>query len=373
MGIYVHVPFCRSKCFYCGFYSMASLAMKTVYLDALRKEIIVRKDYLKKQEVDSLYFGGGTPSVLDVCELQEVVERLESVYVFSAGAERTIEMNPEDLTEGKLRGIKEAGFNRISVGVQSFSDERLREMNRRHTGAEATEGIRRAAGLGFDNISMDLIIGLPGQTAAEVREGVETACILPVQHISVYILSVDPGTVYEFRTKRGEFHAADEDTVCEHFRLVCEVLKANDFEHYEISNFARDGKYSRHNISYWQQKPYIGFGPSAHSYDLRSRQWNVSRLNVYAETLEQGRVAAEREVLTEQDLYNEYVMTNLRTMWGVDPDVLQGCHGTCFARVRSVWERYLQEGKLVRNGERIRMSEKGWLISDAIFSDLFVV
>jgi len=373
MGVYVHVPFCRRKCFYCGFYSVASLVLKKAYLEAITREMVLRRGYLEEVPAETLYLGGGTPSCLELPELEVLVNALEGEYSFARDAERTIEMNPEDLTREKLLGLRALGFNRVSVGVQSFSDERLKQVNRGHTGGEAVRGIERAAGVGFENISMDLIIGLPGQTEAEVRAEVEQACRLPVQHVSVYMLSVDPGTVFAYRQRRGELPLVEDDRVAAYFQLTCEILKEHGFTRYEISNFARNGKYSRHNTAYWRQQPYIGLGPSAHSYDLDSRQWNVSQLRVYVEHLRQGKLAYEWETLDERDLYNEYVMTNLRTMWGVEETVLWQRYGACFRQAYPFWQRYLERGELVRAGSRIRVSEAGWLISDAIFSDLFVV
>ena len=352
MGIYVHVPFCRSKCFYCGFYSVA---------------------YLPRQEMNTLYFGGGTPSYLERGELERIIRKLEENYSFIPGMERTIELNPEDLMPEKLQGIKDLGFNRLSIGVQSFSDEQLKRINRTHSACQAIDGIALAAGMGFDNISMDLIIGLPGQTEEELLGDVEKASCLPIEHLSVYMLSIDPNTVFEHMVKRGEFRLEDEEVIAGRYQRVCERLKELGFEHYEISNFARNGKYSRHNISYWQQRPYIGFGPSAHSYDLHSRQWNTANLKTYIDHLNEGTLSFEKEELKPVDLYNEYVMTGLRTMWGVEKQKLEGDYTMFWEQVRDQVLKYESSGDLVEEGGRWKISETGWVISDAILSDLFVV
>ncbi len=369
----MHVPFCRSKCFYCGFYSVASLRLKEAYLTAIEREIDLRWEYLLEREVETLYFGGGTPSCLEREDLSRILRKLEEYYVFVAGAERTIELNPEDLTEEKLLWMKELGFNRLSVGVQSFSDERLRQINRTHSARQAIEGIVMAADLGFDNISLDLIIGLPGQTETELLDDVEKANSLPISHLSVYMLSIDSNTVFEHLVKQGKFRLEDDEVMAERYQQVCERLKELGFEHYEISNFARNGKYSRHNTSYWQHKPYIGFGPSAHSYDLHSRQWNTANLKVYTENLDKNRLVFERETLSDMDLYNEYVMTNLRTMWGMDLQKLKCDYAVFWKQMQGQIRKYLDSGDLVETEGKLRISESGWVISDAILSDLFAV
>jgi len=347
--------------------------LKEAYLGAIEREIILRRGYLPRQEMNTLYFGGGTPSYLERGELERIIRKLEENYSFIPGMERTIELNPEDLMPEKLQGIKDLGFNRLSIGVQSFSDEQLKRINRTHSACQAIDGIALAAGMGFDNISMDLIIGLPGQTEEELLGDVEKASCLPIEHLSVYMLSIDPNTVFEHMVKRGEFRLEDEEVIAGRYQRVCERLKELGFEHYEISNFARNGKYSRHNISYWQQRPYIGFGPSAHSYDLHSRQWNTANLKTYIDHLNEGTLSFEKEELNPVDLYNEYVMTGLRTMWGVEKQKLEGDYTMFWEQVRDQVLKYESSGDLVEEGGRWKISETGWVISDAILSDLFVV
>ena len=373
MGIYVHVPFCRSKCFYCGFYSVASLKLKEAYLEAIEREIVSRRDYLPEQRVGTLYFGGGTPSYLEREELRRIVGALERHYDILPGAERTIELNPEDLTRERLTGIRELGFNRLSVGVQSFSDDHLKQINRTHTGQQAMDGVRLATDMGFDNVSVDLIIGLPGQTEGELLHDIDIVNRLLIKHLSVYMLSIDSNTVFEVMMRQGKFKLEDEEVIARRYDMVCRRLKEIGFEHYEVSNFAREGKYSVHNTSYWQQKPYIGFGPSAHSYDLHSRQWNTANLKTYIESLNDGMLSFEKEELTDVDLYNEYVMTNLRTMWGIDKAKMEGVYGKFWGQVGMVLRKYLESGDLVERDGKIRIAESGWVISDAILSDLFVV
>lgn len=372
MGIYVHIPFCRSKCYYCGFYSMASNRLKEGFIRALCREMELRKDYLPQREAATLYFGGGTPSSLSLADTGILVERLEQIWHFKPEAERTIEMNPEDMQAEKLKGLKQLGFNRISVGVQSFHDDILEKINRRHTARQAEEGIELAFKTGFENIGLDLIIGLPGQTREMLVRDIAQATRLPVSHISVYMLSIDPGSVLEQQYHKGRFLPEEEEVVAAEYEETVERLKEAGFRHYEISNFARDGKYSVHNASYWQQKPYIGLGPSAHSYDLKSRQWNISNLKSYIDNLDRGILSFEREELSGIDRYNEYLMTNLRTHWGIGLVELKEHFGFGYAAFVRRMEEYIREGWAVRKGDRLCLTEKGWLISDKIFSELFL-
>lgn len=373
IGVYAHVPFCRRKCFYCGFYSVAVMGWRERYVRALEREVAMRGEYLPTQEAETLYVGGGTPSCLEGEELGRIVGALERQYAFVEGAERTIEVNPEDLTEEKLDVFRRLGFNRLSVGVQSFSDERLRQVNRRHTGRQAAEGVRRAAGMGFDNIGVDLMIGLPGQTEEELERDLEQAGGLPVTHLSVYMLSVDEGTVFERMVARGEFRLEDEEVTARRYALVCRRAAEMGFEHYEVSNFARGGRHSQHNAAYWQGRPYVGFGPSAHSYDGRSRQWNTANVRRYAEALERGELLFEREALSEKDLYNEFVMTGLRTKWGIDTGEAERRFGRLWEQAQGRVESYVSSGDVERVGGRLRLTEAGWLVSDMVMADLFAV
>ena len=373
IGIYAHVPFCRSKCFYCGFYSVAAMGWKGECVGGMEREIALRSGYLPTRRAETLYFGGGTPSCLEREELERLVVALERQYAFAEGAERTIEVNPEDLTESRLLAFQELGFNRLSVGVQSFSDERLRQVNRRHTGRQAVAGVRLAAEMGFKNIGVDLMIGLPGQTEEELERDLETVGRLPVTHLSVYMLSIDAGTVFERMVARGEFRLEDEEVTAARYATVCRRAAEMGFEHYEVSNFARGGRYSRHNMAYWQGRPYVGFGPSAHSYDGRSRHWNVANVRRYVEGVERGEGWFEREVLGEDDLYNEFVMTGLRTKWGIDAGEAEKRFGRQWERAQGRLASYVASGDVERVGNRLRLTEAGWLVSDMVMADLFAV
>lgn len=372
MGIYVHIPFCRSKCIYCGFYSVASDRLKEAFIGALCSEIDLRKDYLGTRRVETLYFGGGTPSCLSLSALRRVTDKLETTYCILPEAERTLEVNPEDLEVAKLKGWKALGFNRLSIGVQSFRDDLLKNIHRRHTSRQVTEGVETAKKQGFDNISIDLIIGLPGQSREVLRQDLAQALRLEVDHISVYMLSIEAGSVLEKQYAKGLFCPPSEDELAEKYELVVQVLKNAGYEHYEISNFARRQRYSAHNTSYWQQKPYIGFGPASHSYDLTSRQWNISHLKAYIEGLDNKILNFEREELSSIDMYNEYVMTNLRTMWGIKGDDLRERFGFAWEHFQRQMTDCIENGWAVGKQGIYTLTEAGWLLSDRIFSDLFL-
>lgn len=372
MGIYVHIPFCRSKCFYCGFYSVVSLQWKEAYIAALCREMEWRKNYLPGSGMESLYLGGGTPSLLDKDELEIIVHKIHETWVLNSDAECSIEMNPEDVSTDKLKVLKELGFNRITIGIQSFNDELLKRINRRHTGKMAVEAVERAVNSGFQNVGIDLIIGLPGSHPESLVHDLEILNNLSVSHVSVYILSIDSNSVFEKLAKKGKFRPLDDDTLAEQYLFVCDYLKNIGFEHYEISNFAKKFKYSRHNTSYWQQKPYIGLGVAAHSYDIISRQWNIAHLKKYIDSLNNRFLNFEKEILTDADKWNEYLMTNFRTMWGIDPYYLKNEYPCWWNKLTEKIENYKHLGLMVMSGERIRMTERGWLVSDGIFSELFV-
>lgn len=369
----MHIPFCRSKCFYCGFYSVASSRRREEYVRALCREMELRRDYLPAGEaVETLYFGGGTPSILTPEEMEVIVGKLESVWDLSHCTERSLEVNPEDATPEKLAAWRRLGFNRLTIGVQSFNNRVLGQINRTHTAERAAEAVRQAAESGFGNVGIDLIIGLPGSTLQDVRRDVEMANELEMSHVSVYILSIDSNSVFEKLSAKGELHVMEDDDLAEQYLAVSEALREGGFEHYEISNFARGGMYSRHNTSYWQQRPYVGLGASAHSYDGRSRQWNVAHVGRYIDGLNQSVLDFEREELSDMDRYNEYLMTNFRTMWGIDGSYLAGRFPAWWRGTEGKLEGLEARGLLCREGERMRLTERGWLVSDGIFSDLFV-
>ena len=371
-GIYIHIPFCRSKCFYCGFYSVASLSLKQSYLQALVQEMDIRQSYLGMSDISTLYFGGGTPSYLDDNDFETIFSRLRKYWNFQADIECSVEMNPEDVNEDKLQLLKSLGVNRITIGIQSFNDRILKQINRTHSALQAFEAVRLCQKSGFDNIGIDLIIGLPGSTISDLEYDLKIVEELNISHVSVYMLSIDSNSVFEILTRKGKLNLHSDDTLAEYYLYVSDFLKSIGYEHYEISNFAKDSRYSRHNTSYWQQIPYLGLGAAAHSYNGHSRQWNVSNLKKYIAGIDQGNMDVELELLSRKDRYNEYLMTNFRTMWGVDPLYLEVEFHDWWQGEQCRLEQYAERGLLESYNGRLRLSEKGWLLSDDIFSDLFI-
>ena len=372
MGIYVHVPFCRSKCFYCGFYSVASLQLKENYVQSIIREIDIRADYLETRRVSTLYFGGGTPSYLDAQELEVITNKIHKTWDLDKDAECSIEMNPEDATSEKLSMLRKLEFNRLTIGIQTFNDRLLKSINRTHSSLQAIQSIENANNAGFENIGLDLIIGLPGSSAQVLEEDLKIISRLNIDHVSVYIVSIDSNSAFEkmLEKKKIEMHA--DDDLAEQYLMVSDYLKSIGYEHYEISNFAKNCKYSKHNISYWQQKAYIGLGPSAHSFDLKSRQWNISHIKKYIDSLDKGVLLFEKEELTSRDIYNEYLMTNLRTMWGIEYKLVEKEFPQWWSVTRKKMNVYCNEGLMCSTSDRIRLTEKGWLLSDGIFCELFV-
>ncbi|MDR0715154.1 MAG: radical SAM family heme chaperone HemW [Bacteroidales bacterium] len=374
-GFYVHVPYCRQVCYYCDFHFRAALKDKPEMLMAMRKEMGLRKDYLSSPVVHTLYFGGGTPSALSIADLSALLDTFHRRYSLSSGAEVTLEANPDDLTGEYLSGLRGLGFNRLSIGIQSFDDNCLRWMNRRHTAQEAIRAVKKAQDNGFDNINIDLIYGIPAMSVSQWERHLKTALSLDVPHLSTYHLTIESRTVFGKRKNRGEDFSVPERESVAQFDLLSNICEKAGYEHYEISNFARPGLYSRHNTAYWRQIPYIGIGPSAHSYDGTSRQWNVSHNAQYIEQLLHGHEKwYEREILTVSESYNDYVLTSLRTMWGTDAAVVHKKFGKTFAEyfVRKA-APYLRQGYMNEQTAVYTLSHKGKLIADRIASDLFVV
>lgn len=320
-GIYIHIPFCKQACNYCNFYFSTSLGNKDRYIDALLHEIELSKDYLQGEPIETLYFGGGTPSHLPVNDLLMIVKKLDSVFGFNNLEEFTLEANPDDLTSEKLKELKklqQLGLNRFSIGIQSFFDEDLKYMNRAHNSEEALAAVKSVQDSGFEDITIDLIYGTPTMDDERWHRNLETAFSLSVQHISGYALTVEPQTTLERKIKKGVRLPVNEQHSAKQFDVLMTEMKRNGYEQYEISNFAKREKYARHNTSYWLGKKYLGLGPSAHSYNGVARRWNVANNINYMTSLEKGVLNFEEELLTEHQRINERIMTGLRTMWGVN-------------------------------------------------------
>jgi oxygen-independent coproporphyrinogen-3 oxidase len=380
-GLYVHVPFCVKRCIYCDFYSNTNMEYKDGYVSALIREMELRRDYLGGEPIKTVYFGGGTPSQLNIRDFDRVFDAVYRLFLFAENPEITLEVNPDDLSEEYISLLTKLPFNRISAGVQSFKDEDLRMLNRRHTAAEAENAIHRCKEAGFDNISIDLIYGLPGQTAGGWSYNLEKAVALDVPHISAYNLTYEEGTPIDGMQKRGDIEPV-EDELCESFfYMLTEKLADAGFVHYEISNFAKRtpsypaGRISVHNSSYWNGTHYLGVGPSAHSYNGDTRSRNVSSVTEYIDALNgKAEIPHETEHLDERTRYNDFVITRMRTIRGVSLDELKKEFGEERERYfLKKSEPFLCSKKLKVEGEYVKVTHKGFFVSDLIMCELIVV
>ncbi|SFE52751.1 radical SAM family heme chaperone HemW [Sunxiuqinia elliptica] len=371
-GIYIHIPFCKTKCHYCDFYKTTDFGAKTDFVSALKQEIEWRKNELQQEEIASIYFGGGTPSVLKIEEISSILHHLSNCFSVADDVEITLEANPDDLTPEFLEGVKNTPVNRLSIGTQSFHDADLKSMNRRHNSQQALASIQAARDAGIQNISIDLIYGLPNQTLADWKDNVLKAVALDVQHISAYHLTYHEGTVFYEYLKTGKIKELPDELSFDQFKLLLSELKKAGFEQYEISNFARNQRYSRHNKAYWERKKYLGFGPSAHSFDHKSRRWNVSSLRKYLQAIDEKGPFWETEVLSAQDQYNDYMITSLRTKWGISLNYLQTNFASKYvSHFQDEAEKYLESKHLYLEDGIYRLSDEGLFISDKIMEELF--
>ena len=373
-GIYLHIPFCRKRCYYCDFFKSTDLSQKPKLLAGLKKELEKRVSEFSSEEINTIYFGGGTPSVLMIEELKDLLNTIKQYYQVAENAEITLEANPDDLTQTMLIELKQIGFNRLSMGIQSFSEADLKLMNRRHSVLQAIQSVKWAKEAGFSNISIDLIYGLPNQTLEDWEKNVRSAVNLDVEHISAYNLTYHKGTVFYEQLKKGILKELPDELSLDQFDILIQILKEAGFEHYEISNFGKPGLYSKHNSSYWKSQKYLGIGPSAHSYDLVSRRWNVSSISKYLEALENDKSYFKSEILTEQDRYNDFIITGLRTIWGISEEFIQTSFPLrYFIHFQKLKERYLLSGHLLNPLGKVRISPEGLFISDKIMADFMIV
>lgn len=367
--IYLHAPFCHRKCTYCAFYSVVTSREKQDYVDALCRELSLRR-HTMAHPVKTVYFGGGTPSILAPRQLAQIVEALRCNYDLSHTEEVTLEANPEDLTPQYLEALREIGFfNRLSIGIQSFHDEELRLLNRRHDGRQALQAVENAAAAGFDNISVDLIYGLPGQGLAAWRDNLERVATLPVRHLSAYALTIEKGTILEKQVEQGRVTTATEEEVLSHYEALLEWTASNGFEQYEISNFCKPGFRARHNSRYWDRTPYLGVGAAAHSFDGEYRRWNVADVGQYVATAASGHIAHEEEHLGLKDAHNEYVMTALRTVEGIEKAQVALPFA---ARLKESIARFVAAGLIVDTPTHYRPTRQGLLHADGIAAELFL-
>lgn len=367
-GIYIHIPFCASRCIYCAFYSTTSLDLRQRYTDALCRESGVRR---QETEVRSIYLGGGTPSQLTIPQLRQIFDTLYKYNKVAEDAEITIEVNPDDVTEAFAENLRTLPVNRVSMGAQTFNDQRLRYLHRRHTAAQVAEAVERLRAADIRNISIDLMYGFPAETLDEWRRDIDAALALNVEHISAYCLSIEEGTILH----RMGIAPCEEEQELQMYELLTDLLTAAGYEHYEISNFALktsngDSWRSQHNSSYWHEVPYIGLGAAAHSFSGRCRQWNVSDINRYIKAIEQGQIPCERELLDDDTRYNDLVTVALRTSDGLDLNLLSE-HHRCYCLKEA--QRYIDYGLLRRDGERLILTRKGLFVSNDVMSSLIYV
>ena len=404
-GIYIHIPFCKSKCGYCGFYSLPSLKLKDRFLEALKAEIVERNDYFKQRShcgldpqspalkdnhdlptINTIYFGGGTPSLLSINEIGELLHLINSQYPVAPNAEITLEANPDTLSLEYLEGLRQLGVNRLSIGIQSFFDNDLKYLSRRHDSHHAQQCLDWAKLTGFDNISIDLIYGLPTSNAEQWNRNLDIFFAYDLPHLSAYALTLEPNAILTKQIELGKVKPINDEDALRDYEILCKRTKENDFLHYEISNFCRRGMHSKHNASYWFGTPYIGFGPSAHSYDGASRQWNVASVEIYIDASRETarlrdqkvpcpvvtRPVSEKETLNPEQLYDEYVMLRLRTHWGIDLKWLKREMGERFS---TYCEQHAQpliaQGRLSQTREFLYLTDEQMLFADGVAEELF--
>ncbi len=373
-GLYIHVPFCAKRCLYCDFFSNTEMKYKEPYVTALIRELEIRKDYIGNEPLETIYFGGGTPSQLQATDFERIFDAIQRLFDTSGCKEVTLEANPDDMTPEYVTGLRRFPFNRISMGVQSFKAEDLRFLNRRHDREQALRAVELCKENDLANISIDLIYGLPGQTLKEWESNLDMAIRLDIPHISAYHLIYEEGTALYKLKEAGKISPVEEEVSVSLFTSLIDRLTANGYLHYEISNFARPGMISRHNSSYWTGKKYLGTGPSAHSYNGESRQWNVSSLPAYIRGIESGSPEIEVEELDINTRYNDFIITGLRTMWGVNLTEIQGQFGNdklIYCQKQAA--PYLKQGLLIEKDATLTLSRNGIFISDSIMSDLLWV
>ncbi len=373
--IYIHIPFCKQKCSYCNFHFSTSLNFKDEMLAAMKKEILLRKDELQNKNLQSLYFGGGTPSILSPDEIKSLIDETLKYFSFEKDIEITLEANPDDLDRNFLKGLSDSPINRLSIGTQSFFEADLKLMNRAHTASEAEDSIKRSQDFGFENLSIDLIYGSPTSNMEIWKQNLNKTIALEVPHISSYALTVEPKTALENWISKGKVISPKEEEQNQEFYYLSDFLKDKGFEHYEVSNFAKPGFYSRHNSSYWKYKEYLGIGPSAHSYNgFDVRSWNVANNQQYIKKLNSGLLAKEEEILSQKDQFNEMIMIGLRTVWGVDLTWLnKKFNGEILEYFQKQIKPKLEEGIVTIEENHLKIPEKHWFMADGIAADLFMV
>ena len=373
--IYLHIPFCKQKCSYCNFHFSTSFSLKDEMLSAIKKEIQLRHNELENKTLKSLYFGGGTPSVLSGDEIKSLIDEIQKYFSFDENIEITLESNPDDLNKNFLEELSKTEVNRLSIGTQSFYDEDLKLMNRAHNASEAESSIKRAQDFGLVNISIDLIYGSPTSNFEIWKDNLNKTIELQVPHVSSYALTVEPKTALEKWIENGKIRSPEETEQNQEFYYMKDFLKDNGFDHYEISNFGKPGFHSKHNSAYWKSEPYLGIGPSAHSYNGHlERSWNIANNPIYIKNLNQNILPIEKEILSEKDRFNEMIMIGLRTIWGVDLNrINQNFSSEVIDYLNQEIKSKIESGILEIENNYLKIPEKHWFLADGIASDLFIV
>ncbi|MEA5404545.1 radical SAM family heme chaperone HemW [Arcicella sp. DC2W] len=372
MHLYIHIPFCRQACHYCDFHFSTSLKVKDEMVNAICQEIILQTNYLQDKNLSTIYFGGGTPSLLEEKDLALIFETIHRHYQVIDGAEITLEANPDDLNAEKLRSFKRFGINRLSIGIQSFNESHLKKINRIHTAQEAETCVKLSQDVGIHNITIDLIYAIPADNHAIFENDLAKATTLNLNHISAYCLTIEPKTVFGKWLKQGKIEVINDKFASQQFEMLVSHLASNGFEQYEISNFASNNQYARHNTSYWKQEEYLGIGPSAHSFNHLSRQYNIANNTQYLKALATNQIPATIEILTKEDRINEYLLTGLRTKWGCELKKLNQLSENDFLEFnQDILKNQLSEGFLQIENGTLLITEKGKLFVDRIASDLF--
>lgn len=374
-GIYIHIPYCKKACHYCNFHFSTNSKNRQDFVSALLKEIVLQKNYLQGEPIQSIYFGGGTPSLLLAKEMEQIITSLYQNFIVETGSEFTLEANPDDINLEKLLQWKTLGINRFSLGTQSFFEEDLKWMNRAHSAQEAIQSIDLIQQAGFQNINIDLIYGYPLLSDEKWQKNLETFLQLNIPHLSSYCLTVEPKTALQKMLAAKKTDPINEEQTSNHFQQLMQFAATHGYEHYEISNFAKNQQYAKHNTAYWQGKKYLGLGPSAHSYNLYSRQWNVANNATYIKSLlQKSLLPFEVEILSEANQFNEYLMTSLRTKWGINKQhIRQQFAMVDYTNFEKNLKPHLENQTLIQEGDTITLSRQGKMIADAIISDLMLI
>jgi oxygen-independent coproporphyrinogen III oxidase len=372
-GIYIHIPFCKKLCSYCDFYHIIAQSENKTFLDALVKEAAIRREYIGNEIVSTIYIGGGTPSVLNPAEIGTILENIGKIFSLHEKCEITIETNPDDIDTVYLDAIKDYGINRISLGIQSWRDSDLKFLNRRHNACQAADALTKTINAGFGNVSIDLIYGIPGMKLSDWSSNIDISLSYDINHLSAYHLTYESGTVLNKMKEKGLVTEIDEDESNAQFNLLIDKTQTAGFVQYEISNFSKPGYISVHNSNYWKQVNYLGLGPSAHSFNGYSRQWNIRDVRKYIKAVNSGSGFFEKEELDKKTRFNEYIMTSLRTMWGVDLDYVENIFDKeGYDYIVNIAGKLIDYGMIKQENNTLILTNQGKMISDNIISELML-